>query len=159
MALKDTNKITCVLPPDNGCLEIEFGEGTRFSFLAVRPPRDFQIKLNIYCDIRWYIFYTSGSALIKKCSFNCPSSPVLVERKVESLSLLSLFRELRNPVGELKNNALKELIRIECFQLYKQNYRRPRQANIDVQRDDLCLSERDRPGLFDSVSGASVVFK
>ena len=37
----------------------------------------------------------------------------LEERKIESLSLLSLLREVRNRAGELGNYALKDLISVK----------------------------------------------
>ena len=113
--LKNANKSSCEFPPENGGIEMEFGEGTRFPFLN--------------------------------------------EQKIESLSLLSLFRELYNRAGELNNDALKKVIRVKWFQMSEQAYIRRRQAHTDAQPEDPNLTERDRFALFDAVSGASLVLE
>ena len=103
-----------VFPPDNGGLEMEFGEGTRYPFLD--------------------------------------------EQAIESISLLSLFREIRERAKILKHDQLIEHVRVTWFQLCEVAYKRRRQAHIEAQSCDSDSLERDEMAVFDAVSGASLVF-
>ena len=84
--------------------------------------------------------------------------PFLTERDIESLSLLSLFRELRDRASVL-NKKLEHQVRIMWFRLCEIAYKRRRQAHIDSRTTDSGLTLEQELALFDAVSGASVEFR
>ena len=85
--------------------------------------------------------------------------PFLNETHIESISLLSLFRELRGRASALNQDRLADQVRILWFQLCEVAYKRRRQAHIENGAPNPDLSEAQKLALFDVASEASAVVR